>query len=37
VYLCMHGVLTCKVGFLPAHLNRRAHEYDGLVARVISV
>ena len=34
VYLCMHGVLTCKVGFLPAHLNRRAHEYDGLVARV---
>ena len=37
VYLCMHGVLTCKVGFLPAHLNHRAHEYDGLVARVISV
>ena len=33
----MHGVLTCKVGFLPAHLNCRAHEYDGLVARVISV
>ena len=37
VYLCEHGVLTCKVGFLPAHLNRRAHEYDGLVARVIVV
>ena len=37
VYLCMHSVLTCKVGFFPAHLNRCAHEYDGLVARVISV
>ena len=37
VYLCEHGVLTCKVGFLPAHLNRRSHEYDGLVARVIAV
>ena len=37
VYLCEHGVVTCKVGFLPAHLNRRAHEYDGLVARVIAV
>ena len=37
VYLCEHGVMTCKVGFLPAHLNRRARDYDGLVARVIAV
>ncbi len=37
VYLCKHGVLTCKVGFLPAHLNPRACNYDGLVARVMSV
>ena len=37
VYLVAHGVMTCKVGFLPAHLNHRARDYDGLVARVISV
>ena len=37
VYLISHGVMTCKVGFLPAHLNHRAHDYDGLVARVVSV
>ena len=37
VYLVLHGVMTCKVGFLPAHLNRRARDYDGLIARVISV
>ena len=37
VYLISHGVMTCKVGFLPAHLNRRARDYDGLVARVIAV
>ena len=37
VYLVLHGVMTCKVGFLPAHLNRRARDYDGLVARVLSV
>jgi hypothetical protein len=37
VYLILHGVMTCKVGFLPAHLNHRARDYDGLVARVISV
>ena len=37
VYLVLHGVLTCKVGFLPAHLNHRARDYDGLIARVISV
>jgi hypothetical protein len=37
VYLCEQGVLTCKVGFLPAHLNHRARDYDGLVARVIAV
>jgi hypothetical protein len=24
VYLISHGVMTCKVGFLPAHLNHRA-------------
>jgi hypothetical protein len=37
VYLCEHGVLTCKVGFLPAHLNCRARDYDGLVAHVMLV
>jgi hypothetical protein len=37
VYLVLHGVMTCKVGFLPAHLNQRAHDYDGLVARVVAV
>ncbi len=37
VYLCEHGVLMCKVGFLPAHLNHRTRDYDGLVARVMSV
>jgi hypothetical protein len=37
VYLVVHGVITCKVGFLPAHLNHRARDYDGLVARVVSV
>ena len=37
VYLVAHGVMTCKVGFLPAHLNRRARDYDGLVARVVAV
>ena len=37
VYLIRHGVVTCKVGFLPAHLNHRACNYDGLVARVLSV
>ena len=37
VYVVVHGVMMCKVGFLPAHLNRRARDYDGLIARVISV
>jgi hypothetical protein len=37
VYLILHGVMTCKVGFLPAHLNHCARNYDGLVARVVSV
>jgi hypothetical protein len=37
VYLVLHGVMMCKVGFLPAHLNRRARNYDGLVARVVAV
>ena len=27
VYLISHGVMTCKVGFLPAHLNHRARNY----------
>ncbi len=35
IYLCEHGVLTCKVGFLPTHLNCCTCEYDGLVARVM--
>ena len=26
VYLISHGVMTCKVGFLPAHLNHRARD-----------
>ena len=37
VYLVAHGVMTCKVIFLPAHINHRARNYDGLVARVIAV
>ena len=37
VYLIRHGVVTCKVGFLPTHLNHRACDYDGLVARILSV
>ena len=37
VYLILHGVMTCKVGFLPTQLNHRARDYDGLVARVVSV
>ena len=37
VYLISHGVMSCKVGFLPAHLNHCARDYDGLVAHVISV
>jgi hypothetical protein len=37
VYLVLHSVMTCKVGFLPAHLNQRARDYDGLVARVVAV
>ena len=35
--LISHGVMTCKVGFSPAHLNHRARDYDGLVACVVSV
>ena len=26
VYLILHGVMTCKVGFLPAHLNHCARK-----------
>jgi hypothetical protein len=37
MYLILHGVMTCKVSFLPAHLNLCLHEYNGLVARVVSV
>jgi len=37
VYLVLHGVMTCKVGFLPAHQNHCARNYDGLVARVVAV
>ena len=36
-YLVANGTMTCKVGFLPAHLARHAQDYDGLIARVISV
>ena len=37
VFLVANGRMSCKVGFLPAHLARRAQDYDGLVARVICV
>ncbi len=37
VYFVLHGVMTCKVGFLPAHLNQCARDYNGLVARVVAV
>ena len=37
VYLFLHGVMTCKVGFLPLHLNLCTRDYDGLVAHVVSV
>ncbi len=37
VFLVTNGIMTCKVGFLPAHLARRAQDYDGLIARVISI
>ena len=37
VYLISQGVMTCKVGFLLAHLNHCARNYDGLVAHVVSV
>ena len=37
VYLIRHGVVTRKVGFLPAHLNHCAHDYNGLVAHVLLV
>ena len=37
VYLVANGTMTCKVGFLPAHLAICAEEYEGVMARVISV
>ena len=37
VYLVLHGVMMCKVGFLPAHLNHCARDYDRLIAHVVSV
>ena len=37
VYLISHDVMRCKVGFLHTHLNLRARDYEGLVARVVSV
>jgi hypothetical protein len=37
VFLVANGIMTCKVGFLPAHLAKRAQDYDGLIARVISI
>jgi hypothetical protein len=36
-FLVANGTMTCKVGFLPAHLARHAQDYDGLIARVICV
>ncbi len=36
-FIVANGTMTCKVGFLPAHLTRYAQDYDGLIARVISV
>ncbi len=37
VYLISHGMMTYKVGFLPAHLNLHVRNNDGLVACVVSV
>jgi hypothetical protein len=37
VFLVVNGTMTCKVGFLPANLARHVQDYDGLIARVISV
>jgi hypothetical protein len=37
VYLVLHGVMTCKVGFLLAHLNPCARNYGGLIACVVAV
>ena len=37
VFLVANGMITCNVGFLPAHLGRCAQDYDGLIAGVISV
>ncbi len=37
VFLVTNGMMRCKVGFLPAHLVRLAQDYDGLIARVLSV
>ena len=37
VYIVANGTTTCKVEFLPAHLAICAQDYDGLIARVISV
>ena len=36
VHLVIHGVMTCKVRFLPTHLNRRVRNYDGLIACVVA-
>jgi hypothetical protein len=37
VSLVANGMMTCKVDFLPAHLVTRTEDYNGLIARVISI
>ncbi len=37
VFLVANGIMTCKVGFLLAHLARHAQDYDGLIACMISI
>jgi hypothetical protein len=37
VFFVANGIMTCKVGFLPAHLVRRVQDYNGLIAHMISI
>ena len=37
VSLVANGTMTCKVVFFPAHLVTRTQDYNGLIARMISI
>ncbi len=37
VSLVANGTMTCKVVFFPAHLVTRTQDYNGLIARMISL